>query len=794
VQKITSGDKKKFWETAMPGTLTVSAGKALTVNIKAVKAKCEENQIALDRLQEQMVKAQANPNQNHLFFSLKRAVKSLQDCPHPITTQKQANELKHVGPKIARIIVPHATGAADRITQMEGAKRAARKVAPSMKRQDSSSISSVTSSSARADASTTTTSTSFAPSAKEMAYNKAKKDAQNLELPPRGPWKVILLIDGREHKSKQIVSQCKQSGIPCEERHLPIGDMAWIARCTLPKTSEMSTEPKPIEVMIGTIIERKDVNDLVSSLFGTRYSEQRLRLSKCGLPQVLFLVEGDVNQVQNCPPETLQMTMMETRVHLGFQVVRTKNLVETVQVLKGLHRRLVQRTFPEAFDKDVGMAVPLFVADSSEIGRRLGSSSDNGRRRNRRPSSLLEMVFDTTPKPPLGTSRFITYAELKAKVEFDREQGTRAVQAITLAMLKQIPSISQKKCTAIAQEYPTMNRLIETLCFWEGNQQKLMSEIPLEQNRTIGPVSGAEIVYACCTLGDGSLVSSSTEPEQPVKKKAKHTNTSSKSKPSSASSTEMTTTSISTGACPASTVAMAIFPIDKGSFSDDSCLEVAPIGSFISRKRLAVEGSTPLAARKTAASKIPSFMTTVDDSLLMSSPEDFLSKPPSKPSKLSSAREAAAAAAEKRAATANRAAAASSESILKMKSSPLVIDIADSDNDTPKRSAVLEMATAAKTRHESDLQRAIRLSMLDTPSTASSAKNLDASSGLTTPGMLNGHGKKRNVIVQKLSKDTGSDEVEVDDSLLFSSPEQETSLRERLANRLDREVIEIDLD
>ena len=203
-----------------------------------------------------MIKAQANPNQNNYFFSLRRAVASLKDCRHPITTQKEANDLKNVGPKIARIIVPHATGAIAGTAKSEGKKKAAKKVAPSMKRQLSSSVSSA------APAGGGTTSEQKMASAKEKAYNKAKKEAQHLELPPKGPWKVILLVDGREHKSKQVVAKCKQSGIPCEERHLPIGDMAWIAQCTLPKDPGASSS-KTIEIMIGTIIERKDVSDLV---------------------------------------------------------------------------------------------------------------------------------------------------------------------------------------------------------------------------------------------------------------------------------------------------------------------------------------------------------------------------------------------------------------------------------------------------------------------------------------------------------------------------------------------------
>ena len=117
------------------------------------------------------------------------------------------------------------------------------------------------------------------------------------------------------------------------------------------------------------------------------------------------------------------MAMMETRV-LGFHVIQTSHLQDTVRHLKGLHRRIVQRTFPQAFTTEL----PTFSNYSSS------SSSSSRRRRQRRPTSLLEMVFDGPPVPPLNSQRFMTYGELKAKVEMDREAGTRTSGAVYMAM------------------------------------------------------------------------------------------------------------------------------------------------------------------------------------------------------------------------------------------------------------------------------------------------------------------------------------------------------------------------
>jgi ERCC4-type nuclease len=466
-----------------------TTGTTATSSSKTMTAKCPENQEGLDRLMQVRIKAELNPNSN-LIFSIKRAMKSLQECKTPILTLAEANKLKYVGPKLARIICPFTDTEPPSPPSIATTAKA-----PSRKLKQTP-----------ATLKTTKKSEPDGPSKKQKAYDQAKTTADNLVL-PCAPWKVVLIVDGREPKSQHIVAKCQQSGIPCEERHLPIGDMAWIAQC---QTKDRGV----IEVMCGTILERKDTQDLASSLFGTRYLEQRLRLQNCGLPQVLFLVEGDLNACANCPGDTLQMAMMETRVQLGFQIVQTKHMQDTVRLLKGLHRRIVQRTFPSVFGKEAAVAgqLPAYSAELSQATRK--------HRRERRPTSLLELVFDTPPVPAFGKSRFITYEELKAKVERDREAGTKTMGALYLAMLKQVPTLSHKKCNAIAQHYPTMNALMNA--YQETDHPRtLVQDIKCESQK-VGPKSSIELFVACCTQRDGSLpdTEEADNDKKPAAKKA----------------------------------------------------------------------------------------------------------------------------------------------------------------------------------------------------------------------------------------------------------------------------------
>jgi ERCC4-type nuclease len=470
-------------------TLTTNSGK-----IKALKARNAANQEAMDRLTnlaEQQASHYRTTNSNFIL-TLQRAMKSLQSCEHAITTVQEAMDLKYVGERLARVIVPNPPRGATaprtvpvRARTISQAATSTTTTTTTINRTNRTALKSVPSVVART-----------ASSAKEQAYLKAKHHAEQLCL-PTGPWKVILLVDVREHRSQMVVAKCQQSGIPCEERSLPIGDMAWIAQCG------------DLEVLVGTILERKQVDDLAGSIYGTRFQEQRLRLCHCGLPQILYLVEGDLTSVANCPAETLRMAMMETRVQLGFGIIHTKHLDHTVQTLKGLHRRIIQRTFPDKLNE-----LPTFAGRDSG-----GDGGKSGRNKNqRRPSSLLEMVFDEPPVPPFGEQRFMTYPELKTKIERDREAGTRTVGAIFGAMLKQVTSLSQKKCEGIASIYPTMNRLMEayekiteasiasstTATLEKPNLPLLVKDVSTGTQR-VGPKSASELDVVCCMNADGTL-------------------------------------------------------------------------------------------------------------------------------------------------------------------------------------------------------------------------------------------------------------------------------------------------
>ena len=196
------------------------------------QAKNAANQAALDRLYELKEKS-ANTKYVH---TVSRAITSLATCAEAITTRKAAVELKYVGPHIAKVIVPQE---APTRTVSRGSSVEDNDTSPSMpptkKKRKLPTVPASQAGAAEKVASL---------SAKQVAYDKAVEQANALKL-PSGPWKVILLLDGRERPAEHTQAKLHMSGIPCEQRHLPIGDMAWLAQCG------------ETEIMLGTIVETK---------------------------------------------------------------------------------------------------------------------------------------------------------------------------------------------------------------------------------------------------------------------------------------------------------------------------------------------------------------------------------------------------------------------------------------------------------------------------------------------------------------------------------------------------------
>ncbi|KAK3011638.1 hypothetical protein RJ639_011213, partial [Escallonia herrerae] len=150
-------------------------------------------------------------------------------------------------------------------------------------------------------------------------------------------YQVVLILDDREKfatqgsKSRKIIDHiCGQFKIKIEVRRLPVGDGIWIAR----------HKHLASEYVLDFIVERKKVDDLRCSIRDNRYRDQKVRLLRCGLKKIIYLVEGDANASEAA--ESIKTACFTTEILEGFDVQRTSGLADTLRKYGYLTQSIVQ--------------------------------------------------------------------------------------------------------------------------------------------------------------------------------------------------------------------------------------------------------------------------------------------------------------------------------------------------------------------------------------------------------------------------------------------------------------------
>ncbi|XP_057458173.1 crossover junction endonuclease MUS81 [Lotus japonicus] len=161
-------------------------------------------------------------------------------------------------------------------------------------------------------------------------------------------YEVILILDDREQfatqgsRSRKIVENIRtQFKIQIEVRRLPVGDGIWIARH---KTLDS-------EYVLDFIVERKKIDDLRSSIRDNRYKDQKLRLLRCGLKKLIYLVEGDPNASEAA--ESIKTACFTTEILEGFDIQRTSGLGDTLRKYGYLTQAISQYYKSEFFEDNV---------------------------------------------------------------------------------------------------------------------------------------------------------------------------------------------------------------------------------------------------------------------------------------------------------------------------------------------------------------------------------------------------------------------------------------------------------
>ncbi|KAG0372548.1 Crossover junction endonuclease mus81 [Mortierella sp. AD032] len=277
---------------------------------------------------------------------------------------------------------------------------------------------------------------------------------QPIYLAP-GSFDIELILDVREVRVQgdrdYIPKKLKEQGVDVTTRTLDIGDVIWTAR---PK---IANPLFPKGVVLDHIVERKRMDDLVSSIKDGRFTEQKFRLSRSGIGQVVYLIETyRPNETYDIPQEGIRTAMTTTQVHEGFFLKRTGSTDQTIEYLVAMTEAL-----KEKYEHQV-----LYVIPDEVIER----------------DSYLDLLEELRRKSP-GREYLTSY---QAFAKLNSKSETLTVRDNFVKMLMVIRGLSAEKAIEIAKVYGTPRAFFSAL-------DKPGSDAPREERREIITKSGSNL-------------------------------------------------------------------------------------------------------------------------------------------------------------------------------------------------------------------------------------------------------------------------------------------------------------
>ena len=155
---------------------------------------------------------------------------------------------------------------------------------------------------------------------------------------PCGTFTVQLVLDTREVRAKTdrdyIQDELAKKGVPPIVRPLELGDALWVAKLKDPSFLSRRGEEGD-EIMLDWIVERKRLDDLIGSIVDGRFHEQKFRLRKSGVKNVVYIIE-EISMSQEHSAkyhDAVETAIASTQVVNGYFVKKTQKLDDTIRYL-----------------------------------------------------------------------------------------------------------------------------------------------------------------------------------------------------------------------------------------------------------------------------------------------------------------------------------------------------------------------------------------------------------------------------------------------------------------------------
>ena len=315
------------------------------------------------------------------------------------------------------------------------------------------------------------------PSPRAAPSNTAKSNTTTTATVPRfepivlppGSFSVNLVLDNREVRTKvdrdYVSEQLSKLGTPAVVRSLPLGDIHWVAKVHDPALLSRCGEEGD-EIALDWIVERKRLDDLVSSITDGRFSEQKFRLRRSGIKNVVYLIEHFTLSQDNMDKygEAISSAVASTQVVNGYFVKRTEKLDESIRYLSDLTTLL----------KSIHESKPLYIIPTTALDT----------------STYRHLLDDLRTKPAHRDRHYgITFASFESMAS---KSDTLTLRDVYLKMLMCTRGISGDKALAIQKVWPSPRAFVEAFDYCEDDkQQEGMVEKALAAVVGRGTVKGA---------------------------------------------------------------------------------------------------------------------------------------------------------------------------------------------------------------------------------------------------------------------------------------------------------------
>ncbi|KAJ5750240.1 DNA-directed DNA polymerase family X beta-like N-terminal [Penicillium manginii] len=289
-----------------------------------------------------------------------------------------------------------------------------------------------------------------------------------ITLPP-GSFTIQLVLDTREVRTSTdrdyIANELMKQGITPQVRALELGDVMWVAKChDLAFMSRHGEEGD--EVMLDWIIERKRLDDLIGSIKDGRFHEQKFRLRRSGIKNIIYLIEEFTvthpDAGSGSGPKYHEMVasaIASTQVVNGYFMKKTKNLDDSIRYLARM-TLLLRKMY------DLSTSPPQNTSNAKKVAfipsRRLSSTQ-----------SYLTLLDELRAKDPTLTYgvTFSTFSALTSKSD------VLSLRDIFLKMLMCTRGVSGEKALEIQRRWQTPRAFVEAYQALEPqNRETMVSE------------------------------------------------------------------------------------------------------------------------------------------------------------------------------------------------------------------------------------------------------------------------------------------------------------------------------